>query len=100
MQVVKLRNAMQEYENDRWRIISSKVGNGFSPAACRDKASEMEAGDLDQEEQTHEDEDKHQSQPHLQHTSHQDDYITTSHSDYVSSSRYVIGHHDHSDGYQ
>lgn len=34
---------MQEYENDRWRIISSKVGSGFSPAACRDKASEIEA---------------------------------------------------------
>lgn len=41
--MIKLRNAMQEYENDRWRIISSKVGSGFSPAACRDKAQEMEA---------------------------------------------------------
>lgn len=39
--VQKLRNAMQEYENDRWRIISSKVGNGFSPAACRDKAQQL-----------------------------------------------------------
>jgi hypothetical protein len=33
---------MQEYENDRWRIISSKVGQGFSPAACREKAAELE----------------------------------------------------------
>lgn len=33
---------MQEYENDRWRIISTKVGNGFSPTACRDKAAELE----------------------------------------------------------
>lgn len=40
--MLKLRNAMQEYENDRWRIISSKVGSGFSPAACRDKAAELE----------------------------------------------------------
>jgi hypothetical protein len=39
--VQKLRTAMQEYENDRWRIISSKVGNGFSPTACRDKAAEL-----------------------------------------------------------
>jgi hypothetical protein len=34
---------MQEYENDRWRIIASKVGQGFSPAACRDKASELDS---------------------------------------------------------
>jgi len=41
--VFKLRTAMQEYENDRWRIISSKIGTGFSPLACRDKAREFEA---------------------------------------------------------
>lgn len=34
---------MREYENDRWRIVSGKVGNGFSAAACRDKAAELEA---------------------------------------------------------
>jgi len=39
--VQKLRNAMREYENDRWRIISTKVGNGFSPAACKEKAAEV-----------------------------------------------------------
>lgn len=39
--MLKLRNAMREYENDRWRIISTKVGNGFSPAACKEKATEM-----------------------------------------------------------
>jgi hypothetical protein len=43
-QVQKLRNAMREYENDRWRIISTKVGSGFSPAACKDKATEIETG--------------------------------------------------------
>ncbi|KAF2662058.1 hypothetical protein K491DRAFT_586053 [Lophiostoma macrostomum CBS 122681] len=49
--VQKLRNAMQEYENDRWRIIASKVGQGFSPAACRDKASELDALEAAQEEE-------------------------------------------------
>ncbi|KAF2144037.1 uncharacterized protein K452DRAFT_325329 [Aplosporella prunicola CBS 121167] len=39
--VQKLRNAIQEYENDKWRIISAKVGSGFSPAACRDKVAEL-----------------------------------------------------------
>ncbi|KAK8251091.1 hypothetical protein HDK77DRAFT_480992 [Phyllosticta capitalensis] len=43
--IQKLRNAMQEYDNDKWRIISSKVGSGFSPAACRDKAAEL-AGEV------------------------------------------------------
>ncbi|KAF2822461.1 hypothetical protein CC86DRAFT_300497 [Ophiobolus disseminans] len=49
--VVKLRNAMQEYENDRWRIISSKVGSGFSPAACRDKVLELDAVEAAEEEE-------------------------------------------------
>ncbi|KAF2644421.1 putative transcriptional activator Myb, partial [Massarina eburnea CBS 473.64] len=39
--VQKLRSSMEEYENDRWRIIASKVGSGFSPAACREKAEEI-----------------------------------------------------------
>lgn len=33
---------MRDYENDRWRIISSKVGSGFTPAACREKAAELD----------------------------------------------------------
>ena len=32
---------MQEYESDRWRIISTKVGHGFSAAACKAKAAEL-----------------------------------------------------------
>lgn len=36
---------MQEYDNDRWRIISGKVGNGFSATACKDKAVELEGAD-------------------------------------------------------
>ncbi|QIW98772.1 hypothetical protein AMS68_004290 [Peltaster fructicola] len=43
--VHKLRNALAEYEQDRWRIISSKVGNGFSSSACHDKAVELEIAD-------------------------------------------------------
>jgi hypothetical protein len=42
---------MQEYENDRWRIISSKVGAGFSPVACREKAEELKAIETEQEEE-------------------------------------------------
>ncbi|KAF1990378.1 hypothetical protein K402DRAFT_325155 [Aulographum hederae CBS 113979] len=42
--VQKLRNSMQEYETDRWRIISTKVGSGFSAAACKEKAEELDAG--------------------------------------------------------
>lgn len=42
-QVQRLQTAMQDYDNDRWRIISSKVGNGFSATACQAKADELEA---------------------------------------------------------
>ena len=42
-----MRNAMREYENDRWRIISTKVGSGFSPAACKEKAAELAAPPAD-----------------------------------------------------
>lgn len=49
--MAKLRTSMQEYENDRWRIISSKVGAGFSPVACKDKAEELKAIETEQEEE-------------------------------------------------
>ncbi|KAF8248958.1 putative transcriptional activator Myb [Wilcoxina mikolae CBS 423.85] len=39
--VQRLRTAMTEYEQDRWRLIAAKVGSGFSPAACREKAREI-----------------------------------------------------------
>ena len=32
---------MQDYEADRWRIVSTKVGVGFSAAACKAKAAEL-----------------------------------------------------------
>lgn len=37
---------MTDYENDRWRVISGKVGSGFSAAACRAKAEELEAEEM------------------------------------------------------
>jgi hypothetical protein len=52
---------MQEYENDRWRIISSKVGSGFSPAACRDKASEFEVVEGAEDDDQDDDRSQHQS---------------------------------------
>lgn len=42
LKVLRLRSAMVEYEQDRWRMIATKVGNGFSPAACKEKAKELE----------------------------------------------------------
>ena len=37
----RLRHSLEEYENDRWRFVSSKVGNGFSAAACKEKFDEL-----------------------------------------------------------
>jgi hypothetical protein len=34
---------MHEYEEDRWRIIAGKVGNGFSASACKEKASDLDS---------------------------------------------------------
>ncbi|KAF2217381.1 hypothetical protein CERZMDRAFT_30742 [Cercospora zeae-maydis SCOH1-5] len=48
--VQRLQAAMQEYEADRWRIISGKVGNGFSATACKEKAMELEAPDMEDSE--------------------------------------------------
>ncbi|KAK5700180.1 hypothetical protein LTR17_023148 [Elasticomyces elasticus] len=39
--IERLRTAVDEYEADRWRIISDKVDNGFSAAACREKAKSL-----------------------------------------------------------
>lgn len=56
-QVQRLRNAIQAYDNDRWRAISAKVGNGFSPAACKAKADEMDDDEGLVEQTTPHDED-------------------------------------------
>ncbi|KAK3615174.1 hypothetical protein LTR56_026758 [Elasticomyces elasticus] len=45
--IQRLRTAVDEYEADRWRIISDKIGNGFSAAACREKAVSLVQLDVD-----------------------------------------------------
>nr|XP_036577147.1 MYB DNA-binding domain-containing protein [Colletotrichum truncatum]KAF6784059.1 MYB DNA-binding domain-containing protein [Colletotrichum truncatum] len=40
----KLRTALQDYENEKWRIVANKVGTGFTPAACRERAQELIEG--------------------------------------------------------
>jgi hypothetical protein len=40
----KLRTALQDYENEKWRIIANKVGTGFTPIACRDRATQLLGG--------------------------------------------------------
>ncbi|KAF2768956.1 hypothetical protein EJ03DRAFT_273328 [Teratosphaeria nubilosa] len=56
----RLRSAMEEYEIDRWRIISSKVGNGFSAAACKERALELQTEPV--LETAEQDETSHRSQ--------------------------------------
>ncbi|THX04888.1 hypothetical protein D6D17_05352 [Aureobasidium pullulans] len=45
----QMLTSIQDYDNDRWRFISSKVGSGFSAAACKAKAEEIEAEDMEAE---------------------------------------------------
>ncbi|KAK3692021.1 hypothetical protein B0T22DRAFT_502840 [Podospora appendiculata] len=37
----KLRTALQDYENEKWRIVANKVGTGFTPAACRERSAQL-----------------------------------------------------------
>lgn len=37
----KLRTALQDYENEKWRIVANKVGTGFTPVACRERAAQL-----------------------------------------------------------
>ncbi|SPJ78390.1 uncharacterized protein FTOL_06779 [Fusarium torulosum] len=41
----KLRTALQDYENEKWRIVANKVGTGFTPAACRERAEQLTVED-------------------------------------------------------
>lgn len=43
-QIQKLRTALHDYEQEKWRIIAQKVGTGFTSAACKEKAQELEGG--------------------------------------------------------
>lgn len=46
---------MRDYENDRWRVISNRVGSGVSAAACKEKALELEELERLDQPQMHED---------------------------------------------
>lgn len=37
----KLRTALHDYEQEKWRIIAQKVGTGFTSTACMEKAAEL-----------------------------------------------------------
>ncbi|EHL02533.1 putative transcriptional activator Myb [Glarea lozoyensis 74030] len=39
--IQKLRTALHDYEQEKWRIIAQKVGTGFTSAACKEKAMEL-----------------------------------------------------------
>ncbi|KAH8170716.1 myb-like DNA-binding domain-containing protein [Sarocladium implicatum] len=40
----KLRTALQDYENEKWRIVANKVGTGFTPVACRERFEQLFVG--------------------------------------------------------
>ncbi|KAJ5574342.1 uncharacterized protein N7459_008769 [Penicillium hispanicum] len=46
--VLRLQRALDEYEADRWRIVAGKVGNGYTPAACRERALQLGQSQLEQ----------------------------------------------------
>ncbi|CAG8956390.1 hypothetical protein HYFRA_00003773 [Hymenoscyphus fraxineus] len=39
--IQKLRTALHDYEQEKWRIVAQKVGTGFTSAACKEKAMEL-----------------------------------------------------------
>ncbi|RFU34370.1 hypothetical protein B7463_g2038, partial [Scytalidium lignicola] len=39
--IQKLRTALHDYEQEKWRIVAQKVGTGFTSAACKEKAEEL-----------------------------------------------------------
>ncbi|KAK5108135.1 hypothetical protein LTR62_008731 [Meristemomyces frigidus] len=41
--VDRLKAAIREYEEERWRIVAAKLGKGFSAQACRERAAEFSA---------------------------------------------------------
>lgn len=44
LQDQKLRTALQDYENEKWRIVANKVGTGFTPGACRERSDQLLGG--------------------------------------------------------
>lgn len=42
---------MHDYETEKWRIISQKVGPGFSAAACKEKSEMLELESASEQEE-------------------------------------------------
>ena len=38
LQDQKLQSALRDWENEKWRFVSNKVGPGFTPQACQARA--------------------------------------------------------------
>lgn len=53
---------MDEYEKDRWRIVAGKVGNGFTPAACREKGLELDLMRQEERQQHGDEHDPHEDE--------------------------------------
>lgn len=41
VQIQKLRTAVHDYEQEKWRIVAQKVGTGFTSTACKDRWTEL-----------------------------------------------------------
>jgi hypothetical protein len=39
--IAGLKKAVDDYEHERWNIVAQKMGNKFSPQACRDKLKQL-----------------------------------------------------------
>lgn len=40
----KLRTALNDYEQEKWRWVANKVGTGFTPIACKERAQQLISG--------------------------------------------------------
>ncbi|KAK5721329.1 hypothetical protein LTS12_027599 [Elasticomyces elasticus] len=60
--IQRLARAMDEYEKDRWRIVAGKVGNGFTPAACREKGLELDLMRQEERQQHGDEHDPHEDE--------------------------------------
>jgi len=41
-QIQRLKEAIQDVELERWKLVANKVGNGSSASACQRKAEELD----------------------------------------------------------
>ncbi|KAI3559510.1 MYB DNA-binding domain-containing protein [Colletotrichum abscissum] len=81
----KLRTALQDYENEKWRIVANKVGTGFTPAACRERTQDFS----DEEELAFSDDLHHATWNDTTHPEHSDRPPRTPSSHFDSASCWV-----------